>query len=204
VIRWLTDRFLWLGDRRWTLAGPVALIAGVIILALWLDIATGGEAKPPPLLGDLGTPVRGTFVPPTPTPLGARPTPLPRPTIAGGVAGTPEERDAQRRADLLVIFDALLQLRAREGSFPSTNNNIQSLCVYRDIDAGCSLIEVLNADPPGDPLGEPGRNGYWYQSDGASAKVYASLEGEIDDSERCDTDYVEFEDDPNLVCPSIP
>ena len=189
--------------QRWKIIAPVALIAAVVIAVLWLDMATGGEAKPPPLIGALGTPVRGTFVPPTPTPIGAGPTPRPRPTAAGG-AGTPEERDAERRADVLILFDALLKLRARDGAFPSTNNNIQSLCVYQEIDQGCNLRDVIDGDLPSDPLGEPGANGYWYQSDGTTAKVYISLEGEIDDSERCDTDYVDFQDDPNMICPAIP
>ena len=191
-------------DLRWSVIAPVALIVAIVVAALWLDMATGGEAKPPPLLGDVGTPVRGTFIPATPTPIGAGPTPRPRPTIAGSVGGTPEERDDRRRADLLVIFDALLQIRARDGAFPSTNNNIQSLCVYREVDQGCKIGEITGGDPPSDPLGEAAVNGYWYQSDGEAAKVYVSLEGEIPDSERCPTDYVEFDDDPNLICPTIP
>ena len=194
----------WASGARWSVIAPVMLIGVIIIVALWLDLATGGEAKPPPLLSDFGTPIRGTFVPPTPTAIGAGPTPRPRPTPSGASAGTPEQRDDERRADLLIIFDALLQLQARDGSFPSTNNNIQSMCVYREVDQGCKLSEVLGADPPSDPLGEATVNGYWYQSDGTTAKVYVSLEGEIEDSERCDTDYVEFEDDPNLICPTIP
>ncbi len=191
-------------DQRWTVIAPVALIAAIVAAALLLDLATGGEAKPPPLLGAIGTPVRGTFVPPTPTVVGAGPTPRPRPTIAGVVAGTPAERDAERRVDALVIVDGLLKLRERDGEFPSTNNNIQSLCVYREVDQGCNLSDVLDADPPSDPLGEPGLNGYWYQSDGTTAKIYISLEGEVGDAERCDTDYVDFQDDPNMICPVIP
>ena len=189
---------------RWSIIAPIALLVAVIALALWFDGTTGGDAKPPPLIGALGTPVRGTFVPSTPTPFGAGPTPRPRPTAPGSTTGTPDERDAQRRADVLVIFDGLLRIRESDGTFPSTNNNIQSLCVYRDVDVGCELDDVLGKTPPGDPLGEPQLNGYWYQSDGTTAKLYVSLEGDIDDAERCDTDYVDFEDDPNMICPTIP
>ena len=188
----------------WTVIAPVALIVAVVGVALWLDVATGGDAEPPPLIGAIGTPVRGTFVPPTATPPGAAPTP--RPTVTGnasGSTGTPEERDAERRQDLLVIVDGLLRFRDENGDFPTTNNNIQSLCVYTDFDAGCELADVLGADPPEDPLGEPGINGYWYQSDGATAKVYVSFEGDIDDAERCDTNYVDFEDKENLICPTV-
>lgn len=187
---------------RWTVIAPVALIVAVVGVALWLDVATGGDAKPPPLVGAIGTPVRGTFVPPTATPPGAAPTP--RPTIPGSVSSTAEERDAQRRQDLLVVVGGLLRFRDANGEFPFTNNNIQSLCVYTDFDAGCELEDVLGTEPPEDPLGEPGVNGYWYQSDGATAKVYVSLEGEIDDAERCDTNYVDFRDKPNLICPTVP
>jgi hypothetical protein len=195
------DRFT---DQRWSVIAPVALLGAVVLLVLWLDLATGGEAKPPPLIGAVGTPVRGTFVPPTPTPPGAGPTAQPRPTIAGSVAGTPDERDGERRAHVLILFDALRQFEEREGAYPSTNNNIQSLCVYREVDAGCQLREVLGGELPQDPLGEAAVNGYWYQSDGNVAKVYVSLEGDIDDSERCDTDYVDFRNKPNMICPSFP
>jgi hypothetical protein len=188
---------------RWSIIAPVAVIVAIVVAALWLDLTAGGEAKPPPLLGDVGSPVRGTFIPATPTPIGAGPTPRPRPTISGSVGGTPEERDGKRRTDLLVIVNALTQLKERDGQFPSTNNNIQSFCVYKDVDKGCELSDVLGTDPPSDPLGEAAVNGYWYQSDGETAKVYISLEGEIPEEDRCDTTYVEFEDDPYMICPTI-
>ena len=200
----LTGRWPALRDRRWAIAAPVALIGAIAIAALWLDVATGGEAEPPPLLGELGTPVRGTFIPPTATPPGAAGTPRPRPTVEGSIPGTPAERDAQRRADVATISNALLALRDRDGSFPTTHDNIQSLCAYKEVDVGCVVREILGAEPPQDPLGEPLVNGYWYSSNGETARVYASLEGGIDDSERCDTDYVDFEDDENLICPQIP
>src|SRR5581483_6022865 len=45
---------------------------------------------------------------------------------------------------------------------------------------------------PQDPLGDPISNGYWYQSDGQSAKVYASLEEDIAAEQPCPTDNVDL------------
>lgn len=191
-------------NRRWAIVAPIALLAGVLLAVVWLDVATGGDAEPPPLIGKLGTPVRGTFVAPTATPVGFKPTRVPRPTVAGTATGTREERDGRRRGDMLILIYGFQQIREEEGEFPSTGGNIQSLCVYKEIDQGCKLKDVIGAEPPSDPLGDPNENGYWYQSDGKTAKIYVSFEGEIADDQRCDTDYIEFEDDPNMICPAIP
>jgi hypothetical protein len=48
----------------WAVIVPVGLLAMALLAILWLDLATGGEAKPSPYLGTIGTPVRGTFVAP--------------------------------------------------------------------------------------------------------------------------------------------
>jgi hypothetical protein len=186
---------------RWSVIAPLLLLGGALLWIFVLDQESSGEAEPPELLGELRSPVRGTFVPPTATPPGARRTPRPRPTVAG-VSGDPVSRDATRRADVLRIVQALQQVKEREGEYPSTNNNIQSLCVYRDIDVGCDLADALGGEVPSDPLGTAAENGYWYQSDGERAKVYVALEGDIPDSERCDTDYVEFEDKV-MICPEV-
>ncbi len=193
-----------LDNRRWAIAAPIALLTGVLLALVWLDVTTGGEAEPPPLVGKLGTPVRGTFVAPTATPIGFAPTPRPRPTIAGATAGTREERDGRRRADILILINGFLQIREEEGEFPSTSDHIQSLCIYKDDDQGCKLKDVIGAEPPSDPLGDPGQNGYWYQSDGKTAKIYISFEGDIPADQRCDTDYIDFEGHANMICPEIP
>jgi hypothetical protein len=186
---------------KWNVVVPVAVLALALIGVLWMTLATSGEAEPPPLMGEVGTPVRGTFVPPTPTPVGARPTPPPRPTVGPQVPGTPAERDAQRRADQLTLTAALLQYRTDNGAFPTTNGQIQTLCAYVDLDVGCAVGEYV--DPvPRDPLAAVEDAGYWYRSDGTTAFVYISFEGPVLD-ERCETDYVLFEDLPNLICPPI-
>lgn len=191
-------------DHRWTIVAPIALLAAVLGAAVWLDVTTGGDAAPPPLLGKLGTPVRGTYVAPTPSPVGFEPTRAPRATVVPNTAaGTAEERDARRRSDILVLIDGLQRIHEEEGAFPSTGGGIQSLCIF-PADQGCTLEEVIGAAPPSDPLGDPNENGYWYQSDGKNAKIYISFEGDIPDEQRCVTDYAAFQDHPNLICPAIP
>jgi len=187
----------------WATLIPLGMLAFAIAFLLWLNFASSGEAEPPPYLGELGTPVRGTFVPPTPTPTGARPTPRPRPTLGPQVPGTPEERDGQRRADLLTLIAAATAYRDDEGEFPSTGNNIQTLCKYVELDAGCAFGEFIEGgDVPTDPLSSEVEAGYWYRSDGSFAQFYVSFEEPVDDP-PCETDYVEFQDLPNLICPEI-
>ena len=185
----------------WGTVLPVGLLAAALALIAYFDVTAGGDAKPPPLLGAIGTPVRGTFTPPTPTPIGARPTPRPRPTI-GGAPGTAEERDQQRRQDLLRLLGAFDEILRDEGEFPTTGGNIQTLCVYKDLDVGCAVGEILG-DVPEDPLGTSPDFGYWYQSDGEQMTLYAALEEEIPDEERCPSDYSEFQDKV-LICLHAP
>jgi hypothetical protein len=191
---------------RWTVIGPVALVAAAIALVLWFDAREGGAAKPAQPLGELGTPVRNAYVAPTPTatPEPGAPTPRPRPTLVAGVRGSAEERDAQRRADLLVLLDAANRLKARDGSYPGTNGNVQTVCAFKTIDVGCKLGEVLGRDPPVDPFGDPVKTGYWYSSDGNSVRVYAALEGEIPDSQRCQTEDRELAKKQNVICVRAP
>ena len=52
---------------KWNVIAPVALIAVALAAVAWFDLTSSGSAQPPPLLGQVGTPVRGTFTPPTAT-----------------------------------------------------------------------------------------------------------------------------------------
>jgi len=190
---------------RWNVIAPVALILAALAAVAWFDASTGGEAQPKPPLGTIGTPVRNAYVAPTATPFGAQPTAKPRPTFptsANVPKGTKEQRDAQRRNDLLVLLDAANKIKARDGTYPSTNRNVQTICKYKDNDVGCKLQDVLPAALPVDPLGND--SGYWYQSDGASVKLYASLEGAIPDTEKCPTSDAELLKHDNLICIGAP
>lgn len=187
---------------RWNIIAPVALLAAAIAGVAWFDLTSGDEAEPEPYLGALGTPVRGTFVPPTATPPGARPTPRSTVTVPLDAPGTPAERDQTRRNDLLVILGAFEEVRRREGEYPSTNGNLQSLCRFKEVDVGCVLRTVMDADPPDDPLGN--ENGYWYESDGSYLKLYAALEEPIPDDQVCPTDNIDLLEKPYRICVQAP
>jgi len=188
----------------WAVIAPVGLLAVALASLAWLDLTTGGEAKPEPYLGKIGTPVRGTFVPATPTPPGAAGTPRPRPTFAGVAQGTSETRDTRRRNDLLALLGAADQYRKDNGEYPTTGGNLQSLCVYKDIDAGCKLAPNLGGKLPEDPFGDPTKNGYWFESSGQRIKFYAALEGDIPDTEKCPTSNVDLRKKQNLICVEAP
>jgi hypothetical protein len=195
----------WLRDRRLSVAAPVALIAVLLVALFRLDCTSSDGAEPPPLLGVVGSPERRTYVPPTPTPEGFAPTPRPRPTIPG-LPGTAEERDAERLRHVLIILDGMQQLRRRDGAYPTTGGNLQSLCVFVEIDAGCQLEEVLGTEPPFDPRGRGSTNGYWYQSDGATAILYFGFETAEAAGEVCEDPHPGFAelDVGYLVCPTLP
>ncbi len=95
----------------------------------------------------------------------------------------PGDRDVIRRQDLKVIQSALEQYAEQTGAYPTTKGQVQTLCVYRTLDAGCALQTILPTLPT-DPLGSPGSNGYWYTSDGASYVLIAKQEEmEVEDSQ---------------------
>jgi hypothetical protein len=190
----------WLRTLRWNIIAPVALIVVALAAVLGFDLAHTGEAVPPPLVGALGTPVRGTLVPPTPTPVGFAPTPVPRPTVPGTVAGTPATRDAVRRNSLLIALDGFQKLKDKNGKYPTTGGNIQTLCAFKDLDAGCKLKDVIPGGAPADPLGDPIQDGFWYQSDGTYVKLYASLEEDIPEDQKCPTDNVDLKKKADLIC----
>ena len=192
----------WLRTLKWNIIAPVGMLVIALVAVFGFDLAHTGEAKPPPLLGELGTAVRGTITLPTATPKGLRPTAVPRATVPAGVGGTPAERDAARRSLLLVAIDGFQKLKQQDGSFPSTNGNIQTFCVFKDLDVGCKLGDVIGS-VPADPLGEPLRNGPWYQSDGSYAKIYVSFEQDIPPEQVCETDNVDLSQKPNLVCTTV-
>src|SRR6185295_425925 len=99
---------------RWDIIGPVGLVVAALLAVAWLDVSKGGEAQPKAPLGDIGPPVKRTYVPPTATPFGYAPTPRPRPTAqgAGTAAGNPAVRDEKRRGDLLLLLAAAATVKA--------------------------------------------------------------------------------------------
>ncbi len=163
---------------RWQAASLLAALAAVVVAIVATDLATGGHTEAPPPLGTAyptskavaGPRPTRTPRPPTATPHPLTPTVAPTPQPGGG------QRDLQRAQDLERIRAALEEYYDKEGSYPSTGGNIQTLCAYKDLDIGCKLTKVLDPLPAADPLGDPLLNGYWYASDGKSFAVYAIQE----------------------------
>lgn len=82
--------------------------------------------------------------------------------------------DDRRRRDIARLHAALLEFgREHNGSYPSTGDRVQSLCTFRELDAGCVLESVLKPIPR-----DPQNEGYWYRSDGDIFTLYAELESE--------------------------
>jgi hypothetical protein len=180
---------------------PVVLLAAALATVAWLDLSSGGAAKPKALVGESGTPVRSAYLAPTSTPIGARPTPKPSPVYVPGSSlpkGTAADRDARRRSDLLLLLDAAQKYKAKNGAYPDTHNNVQTLCVYKDLDTGCKLKETFDGNLPEDPRGK--QNGYWIQSDGQTIKLYAAFEQPLAPAAECPTTDVELKKRDNLAC----
>jgi hypothetical protein len=79
----------------------------------------------------------------------------------------------------------LADYKAKNGSYPSTSSNVQSACVYEEIDALCGFKAGLGGDTFVDPFGDPQEDGYWYASDGQSFTLYALLEEAPRPEETC-------------------
>lgn len=185
-------------------AVPAVLVVAAILAIIALDVTKGGAAKTDGYLGEAKG-EKFPYVAPTPTPFGGAPTVRPRPTsVIGGAPtisapGDSTSRDAERRLDLLALQGAAEEYKRENGSYATTGGNVQTLCNYVDLDIGCAYKDVL--DPlPTDPLGDPVKNGYWYSSNGSTAKFYASLEDDVPDDQRCETTDAELQKKAVLIC----
>ncbi|MEX0786468.1 MAG: glycosyltransferase family 39 protein [Dehalococcoidia bacterium] len=121
-------------------------------------------------------------------------------TDAVFVATGGEERDDQRREALATIGAALTEYGERTGRFPDTADNVQTACVYVDLDALCVLQDELGLDIFIDPLGDPGRYGYWYSSNGLTFTIYSAFEGEVTAGETCTPTDAALAQRANLYC----
>ena len=183
-----------------SIAVPAALVVLAVLALFVLDLTKGGAAKPPAEYLGEAKDQQFPYIPSTATAVGAQPTPRPTLGAPRGPAqtGDPAERDTKRRNDLLALLGAANDVKKRDQGYPSTNGNVQTLCNY-NVDTGCTFKDFL--DPlPFDPSRDPVKNGYWYSSDGKTAKFYASLEGDIPDDERCKTTDAELVKKSVLIC----
>ncbi len=185
---------------------PIAAVIIVIIAAVGLDLKFGGPGKPqiansaPPADSVRATiealPTSSTTVTPQPT--------ATVPAAAATPAGPDSaERDQTRIGDLMKTVAALQQYHQQNGEYPSTGGNIQTLCTYQDIDAGCKLKDFLNPIPQ-DPLGSSVINGYWYVSDGQTYTLMAGLESPAASPSKCDASWLKHTNKPNLICVTGP
>jgi len=181
-----------LTQKNWLRLGiaPIVAIAVVVAAIVGTDLATGGAGEPKienqaPVFAGM-TP--GTTVPRTPRPTTARtPTGTPAPTAAPTAVPSPiaEILDQTRKDDLQQIAAALEKYYDKKKEYPTTGGNLQTVCTYEEIDAGCKLKDFL--DPiPSDPRGDAAQNGYWYASDGKSYSLIAIVDLEANSSsEAC-------------------
>ncbi len=178
--------------RKWLPYTPVAAVILVIVIALALDLASGGptSAKPQnqaqPAEG-FGSTVEAAHVSPT---LG--------PTAMPDVVA--RARDQTRASDLYRIGVALDQYRTDKGEFPSTDGDIQSGCGYVGLDTLCKIKDYL--DPiPSDPNGDPITNGYWYVSDGKTFTLIAGVDSPADGTPAmCEQGFYQHTKKTNLYC----
>ena len=155
------------------------LLGAVVVVILLVDLATGGDAEPPPSLGANieGSPGTRNVIVPT---LAPAETPTPDAAVTPSPSSEAEAlaRDGDRLRELALLQATLTKYRDRFDSYPDTGGGIQTMCTYKDLDKGCDLKKVLNDEEEGilaDPLGAA--NGYWYASDGEKYTIWMVREG---------------------------
>jgi len=154
---------------------PIVVIVAVLAAVITTDLATGGAHEPKSenqaALGPGAAAL--TPRPKTPLPPASTRTPTAAPTTVSGPVV--EARDKTRKDDLERMAAALEKYYDKKKEYPSTGGNLQSMCIYKEIDAYCKVEDFI--DPiPTDPLGDPAANGYWYASDGKSYTLIAAME----------------------------
>jgi hypothetical protein len=116
--------------------------------------------------------------------------------------GSLEERNQQRLDDLKVVATMVRQYAEEHHSYPSTGGRLQTLCVYRELDAGCAFTDQFET-LPSDPAGA--HAGYFYQSDGKSFIVVAQWEGgeEPPDDFKCPAGFQHIQASKTICLPGL-
>lgn len=189
-------------QRRLWMWAPVFAVSVIVFGILAIDLAFGGADNEEPLnLAPSPAPLRTvtprprTVMPLIPT---ASPTPPPTATREPGPAA--HIRDETRKNDLRDLREGLERYRQEKGEYPSTSGNVQTACVY-DVDALCKLKKLVVPFPE-DPLGDPGKNGYWYVSDGKTYLLVAAMEvpENASPADACPAEVREFTGKTHLLC----
>ena len=179
---------------------PIITIVAVVAAIIATDLATGGAHEPKPenqaALGPGAA--AATSRPKTPLPPTSTRTPTAAPTTVSGPVV--EARDKTRKDDLERMAAALEKYYDKKKEYPSTGGNLQSVCIYKDVDAYCKVEDFI--DPiPADPLGDPAANGYWYASDGKSYTLIAAMEMPADAmAQNCPEAAPKHTKKANLYC----
>ncbi len=136
---------------------PIITIVAVVAAIIATDLATGGAHEPKPENQAALGPARSGLDPPPEDPppssqyahADAQPPP-PSPA--------PSWRPATRRGRTTLNGwrPPWRSTTTRRRSTRATGGNLQTVCIYKEIDADCKLKDFI--DPiPTDPLGDPGR-----------------------------------------------
>lgn len=159
---------------------PIAGLLAVLLVIVWVQLFGSDDTGDidESLLVALASPTVVPTFTPGPSPTRGPETATPSPVLPPGAPETAEARDLLRVGDLLKLETALADFHAANGSYPTSNGQTQSLCVYLEIDVGCALEEFIQPLPATDPLGNAAGNGYFYISDGTTFGVYAMRESE--------------------------
>jgi hypothetical protein len=180
---------------------PIITIVAVVAAIIATDLATGGAHEPKSenqaALGPGAA--AGILLPKTPLPPPNTRTPTAAPTVVSGPVV--EARDKTRKDDIERMAAALQKYYDKKKEYPSTGGNLQTLCTYVDIDAGCKVKDFI--DPiPSDPRGDPAMNGYWYTSDGKSYTLIAAMElpANATPPGSCPEAAAKHTKKPNLYC----
>lgn len=110
------------------------------------------------------------------------------------------ERDAERTSDLQQLVTALAAYRAGAGAYPETSNNIQTACVYQNLDKLCGALNTVDLEVFLDPRHEGTTYGYWYRSAGTSFTLFAIYEGGVPANATCSDEEKKLIRKPGLAC----
>ena len=122
-----------------------------------------------------------------------------RQDVIDAQTSTPEERDLTREADLERVREALEFCVEVTGRFPDSGGNLRALSLVVLSGSDC-LLKRLLPNVPQDPLGDPVRDGYWYQSNGVDFLLVALLESSPDELTDCPEDLEQTRDSLGRMC----
>lgn len=150
----------------------ICVIAVSAVLARTTSSASPAGAAPVVAVTASSTPARPSTA--TATATAARPSAATATATPAGPSAADAALDARRRDDLASVAAALDAYRAKNGGYPSTNDEFGTLCAQA-FDAGCLLTTVVKQLPASD-----GTNPYWYRSSGKTYTLFTRLQNAVE------------------------